>query len=108
MRITLQLALAVPVILLQERQAEVRMPETVAVLMANENHPAMSPVRFTHARHVDPEVMGRDVACAECHHPLNEEPGKIPAACTSCHPFNHEVEPQDESVPHEHLEPPDL
>jgi hypothetical protein len=48
------------------------------------------------------------VACADCHHPLLDDPRRVPTACTTCHLYLY-LEPEvDESVEHDHTGPPDL
>lgn len=84
------------------------MPGPLRELTLLEGHPTMPPVVFDHAFHASSRAMGRPVSCADCHHPLREDPRLVPAACTSCHPYLYLQPPVDESLPHEHRGPPDL
>ncbi len=91
-----------------------RLPPALHELTLVDDHPQISSVRFPHALHVDPEIQGRHVACAECHHDVRNDPEAVPQRCTTCHEFAYltdsvdEPEPHDESKPHEHGLPPDL
>ena len=88
--------------------ADGRLPEALSELTLVEGHPTISRVEFNHALHVDPAVMGDDVSCVDCHHPLKDDPQAIPRRCTDCHEFAFMLPPVDESQPHEHHGPPDL
>jgi hypothetical protein len=80
-------------------EAERRVPATLDHLVLAEDLAIITPVRFPHRQHSDPAVMG-EIACARCHHPLKDDPSRIPAPCGSCHV------PEDE--PHDHEDPPDI
>ncbi|MBI4882124.1 MAG: hypothetical protein HY812_21055 [Planctomycetes bacterium] len=108
MRYALLLVLAACTLLPRHAPQRSPLPDSLAVFLMNEHHPAMSPVLYTHARHVDPAVMGRQMACAECHHTLKERPDEIPASCGDCHPQALEAGEHDESLPHDEAQPPDL
>jgi hypothetical protein len=89
---------------------DARLPAPLERLTLVEDHPSISPVDFPHAQHVDPAVMGREVACSECHHVLRDHPEAVPRPCTDCH-INVYLMP-DADVPedeeHEHGPIPDL
>ena len=87
---------------------EAPLPPPLAELTLLEGHPTITPVRFSHARHADGRAMGREVGCADCHHPLRDDPRRLPAACTACHLPLHLQPEVDESGPHDHAGPPDL
>lgn len=87
---------------------EARLPAALERLTLVEDHPSISPVVFDHALHVDPGVMGRDVACAECHHTLRDDPQQVPRRCTECHIYTYLAEEIDEDEPHQHAPAPDL
>lgn len=67
-----------------------RVPAVLADLVLARDSDEITPVRFPHARHLDPGFAGRALDCADCHHTLEDLPGSIPAACGTCHP--HEAE----------------
>ncbi len=108
MRYALLLVLAACAFLPRAAPDLPQLPTSLAVFTLNEHHPAMSPVLYTHARHVDPAVMGRPMSCAECHHTLKERPNEIPGSCGDCHPPAVEPAEHDESLPHDEAQPPDL
>ena len=83
-------------------------PAPLRRLVLVPDHPQISPVEFDHARHADPRAMGRDVACADCHHEIAGRADAVPAACGTCHEFAYLRPPVDESAPHDHSLPPDL
>lgn len=90
------------------REGRPPLPALLGTLTLVEDHPSITPARFDHARHADPAAMGKDVACADCHHPLREDPGAIPRACASCHLPLYLQPKADPGAPHEHRGPPDL
>jgi len=70
-----------------------RVPSTVEALVLARDSLEITPVVFPHAVHSDETLMGRPVKCADCHHPIADDAGALPARCGSCHP--HEAEPDD-------------
>jgi hypothetical protein len=72
-----------------------RIPDVLAELLLVRDSDEIPPVRFPHARHLDPEFAGKKLDCAYCHHTLDELPGSLPMACGTCHPH----EGQDGKAP---------
>ena len=77
-----------------------RTPAPLDHLVLAEDLPDMTPVPFAHSHHLDASVVGRDVACADCHHRLAEHADRIPSRCSECH--------APEREPHDETDPPDL
>jgi len=85
-----------------------RLPAPLAELTLVEDHPQISPAAFPHGLHTDAARMGEEVACARCHHELDDDPDTIPQRCTECHGFAYLAPEVDDAVPHEHAPAPDL
>jgi Class III cytochrome C family len=68
-----------------------RLPALLARLVLAEDVDWMTPVSFGHELHLDARLMGKDMACADCHHPLREDPDLVPRSCSSCHPSEDEA-----------------
>jgi hypothetical protein len=77
-----------------------RTPAPLDHLVLAEDLPDMTPVPFAHSHHLDAAVVGREVACADCHHTLKEHLDRIPTRCSECH--------APEREPHDETDPPDL
>ena len=75
----------------------VRIPTAIADLTLCEADPTITPVEYPHARHLDASVMGRAMACVDCHHDVADDPTAVPRRCEACHP--HETDPHDDTMP---------
>ena len=69
------------------RDVPKRVPTVLANLLLSEDSDEIGPVAFPHAIHSDAGAMGRERACADCHHMLSEDAETIPAPCGRCHPL---------------------
>ncbi len=61
------------------------LPAPLAVLRLAEDSDEITPVDFAHEAHAA-RALAAGGGCADCHHPLREDPAGVPAACTACHP----------------------
>lgn len=61
------------------------------VILLSEHSPEAGSLLFNHRLHYAPlEKGGYEIPCAECHHDIQDDPGRTPRACGDCHDNHHD------------------